>query len=413
MEENIQNQPEDITNDAPVQDDYVSPDEVDINLDEDYVMNWDNANENTEDNAVQIGETEEVSLGQRAEDSEEVDGGLRVESDQEGDANEGQSEEEGDVDDSIELGQVQQYEDEDEDPRYSSESENVDEYEEDYEDDEDYEEDEWDKMFDFMEEFPGSTPEDYVRMTSGSDEMSDEDILKIHLASEHGLDYSEDKEELDFLYEDKFGFDEELDSERDVKLKKLEAKKALRSAKESLSDMQLKYGADLKFGSESPELKELQAFQQEQVEAQQYAEELASGFQENTRNYFNQEFKGFEFNYGDGKSQRIKANPEKTADFQSDITNFISQYTNENGEIDNLAGYHKALWAAQNADALFSHAYEQGKADAVRSAARTAKNIDMDPRSDRSAESENPSSRFKLVDEGQHTENFNFKLKNY
>ena len=399
MEENIQNQPDDITNDT-----YVSPDDIDINLDEDYVMNWD---QNEEEDAVQEQETESISLGEQAGDSEEMDGGLRVESDQEEYADEGEGEEEGYVD-TVELGEVQEFEDEDEDPRYEQE----DEIEEDVEpESEGYEfDDEWQKMIDFMEEFPGATPADYVKMTSGGEGISDEDILKMHLASEHGLDVTEDSEELDFLYEDKFGYDEDLDSERDIKLKKLESKKTLRKAKENLSDLQLKYGADLKFGDASPEVQELKAFQQEQIEIQEEQENLANGFRESTANYFDKEFKGFEFNYGEGKTQRIKADPAKTAEFQSDISNFIGQFVNDSGEIDDLQGYHKALWAAQNADALFSHAYEQGKADAVRSAAKNAKNIDMDPRSDRSAESVTQQGKFRLVDEGSHTEDFKFNF---
>ena len=403
MEENIQNQQEDISND------YVSPDDIDLDLNQDYVINWDQP-QNTEEDAIQVGETEEVSLGERAGDSEEVDGSIRLESDQEEHANEGESEEEGYVD-TVELGQVQEYEDEDEDPRYEQEVEE-DDYEEDESEGGKYGE-EWDKLFEFLEEYPGSTINDYMEMTQGYEDLSDEEVLKIHLAAEHGLDASEDSEEIDFLYEDKFGFDEELDSDRDIKLKKLETKKTLREAKAKLEEVQEKYRANPTFGNESAEFKELKAFQNEQLELQQQSEELASGFQDATNNYFNNEFKGFEFNYGDGRSQRIKADPTKTANFQSDITNFIEQFVGDDGAISDMAGYHKALWAAQNADALFSHAYEQGKADAVRSAARTAKNIDMGPRSDRSAESEGGNSGFRLVDEGSHTENFGFNLKDY
>ena len=402
MEDNIQNQPEDIT-----QDTYVSPDEIDINLDEDYKIEW-GSSETEENDAIQEREATEVSLGERAEDSEEVDGSIRLDSSEGEDVDEGQSEEEGDL--GVELGQVQEYDDED--PREREESESDEEYYSDEEEDDnegyDLPED-WQKMIDFMEEYPGATPQDYVELTSGGEGLSDDQILKMHLASENGLDVKEDAEELDFLYEDKFGYDEELDSERDIKLKKIEAKKALRNAKENLTEVQQKYGADLKFGSDNPELKELQSFQAEQVELQKQQEELANGFRSNTEKYFDQEFKGFEFKYGEGKSQRIKADPKKTADFQADITNFISKYTGEDGSISDLGGYHKALWAANNADALFSHAYEQGKADAVRSAAKTAKNIDMDPRQSSSG-SEGTQSRFKLVDEGDNTENFKFNF---
>ena len=406
MEDNIQNQPEDISTD------YVSPDDIDIDLDEDYKLDW-NASQNEENDAIQERETEEVSLGERAGDSEEVDGSLRVDSDKGEDVDEGQSEEEGDLDyDGVELGQVQEYDDEEVSEEETSEEDDYEDgdYSEDVDDDDELPED-WQKLIDFMEEFPGATPADYVKMTSGGEGLSDEQILKMHLASENGLDVEEDAEELDFLYDDKFGFDEDLDSERDIKLKKIEAKKALRGAKENLSEVQLKYGADLKFGSENPELKDLQSFQAEQLELQKQSEELANGFQNATKDYFSKEFKGFEFNYGDGKSQRIKADPNKVANQQADITNFISKYTGEDGTISDLAGYHKALWAAQNADSLFSHAYEQGKADAVRSAARTAKNIDMDPRQGGSGDNQTQS-KFKLVDDSS-TDDFKINLNNY
>ena len=363
-----------------------------------------------EDNdAIQERETEEVSLGERTEDSEEVDGSIRLDSDQGEDVDEGQSEEERDL--GVELGQIEEYEDDSQEEGSESEEEySSDEEEDEIEDEDDYDlPEEWQKMIDFMEEYPGATPQDYVELTSGGEGLSDEQILKMHLAAENGLDVKEDAEELDFLYDDKFGYDEELDAERDVKLKKIEAKKALRNAKENLSEVQQKYGADLKFGSENPELKELKSFQAEQKELQQQQEELANGFRSNTKNYFDQEFKGFEFNYGDGKSQRIKADPTKTAESQADITNFINKYVGDDGQISDLGGYHKALWAANNADALFSHAYEQGRADAVRTAAKSAKNIDMDPRQS-SQSSEGAQSRFKLVDEGQNTEDFKFNF---
>ncbi len=47
--------------------------------------------------------------------------------------------------------------------------------------------------------------------------------------------------------------------------------------------------------------------------------------------------------------------------------------------------YHKALFAAQNADKIANHFYEQGRADAIKDSARKAKNINMDPRSDASS----------------------------
>ena len=396
QEGNMNDAPQDITN-IENNEDINLADE--INLDEDYVINWDN--QNTEDDAIQERETETVSLGERAEDSEEVDGSLRLDTGEEEYADEGEGEEEGDI--GVELGEIQH--DEADEPEYEDE----DEYEEDYED-EDGEPDEWDKLVDFLEEYPGATPADYVKMTEGWDNVDDDTALKMKIASDEGLDFEEDAEEIDFLFEDKYGYDEELDSERDIKLKRIASKKALREAKEHIAGLKEKYGADLRFENESPEFQEAVQFQQEQQEIQAQNEELATSFHNSTKDYFGDKFKGFEFNYGDGKSQTIRVgNNQKVAEEQSDISNFINKYVGEDGTIEDIGGYHKALWAAQNADALFSHAYEQGKADAVRSSAKNAKNIDMDPRSDQSAPV-TPQSRFKLEDEGSHTENFKFNF---
>ena len=44
------------------------------------------------------------------------------------------------------------------------------------------------------------------------------------------------------------------------------------------------------------------------------------------------------------------------------------------GNISDAKGYHKALYAAMNADKLASHFYEQGKADGVKSLVQQSKN---------------------------------------
>ena len=51
-----------------------------------------------------------------------------------------------------------------------------------------------------------------------------------------------------------------------------------------------------------------------------------------------------------------------------------------------VAGYHKAIYAAENADTIASHFYEQGKADAVRDMMAKSKNIDQEPRKTASGE---------------------------
>ena len=57
----------------------------------------------------------------------------------------------------------------------------------------------------------------------------------------------------------------------------------------------------------------------------------------------------------------------KSKDDLSDPTDeYRKEYLNKDGSVANPAGYHKALYAAMNADTIANHFYEQGKADAVK-----------------------------------------------
>ena len=43
-------------------------------------------------------------------------------------------------------------------------------------------------------------------------------------------------------------------------------------------------------------------------------------------------------------------------------------------------GYHKAIYAARNADTMATHFYEQGRADAIKDQIAKSKNITTEPR---------------------------------
>jgi len=53
---------------------------------------------------------------------------------------------------------------------------------------------------------------------------------------------------------------------------------------------------------------------------------------------------------------------------------------NEEGSMEDAAGYHKSLYTAMNPDSVAQHFYEQGKADALKESVKKAKNINMDAR---------------------------------
>jgi len=237
------------------------------------------------------------------------------------------------------------------------------------------------KLVEFMKETGGSI-QDYVNLNKDYDAMDDNDLLREH--------YRQTKphlseEEISFLMEDKFSYDEDVDEERDIKRKKLALKESIAEAKNSLTSLKGKYYDELKLSSklseEQAEAVEFYSrYKQEQESTQKLAQQQRSVFQERTNSLFNDEFKGFEYKVGNNKYRFKVKDVDSVKKSQSDINTLISKYTNKNNEIQDAAGYHKALFTAMNADAIANHFYEQGKADAIKDQMAKSKNVDMNPR---------------------------------
>ena len=122
------------------------------------------------------------------------------------------------------------------------------------------------------------------------------------------------------------------------------------------------------------------------TEEQKRNDAVREGFINTTKNYFSSDFKGFDFKLGDKKFRYGIKDPSTVADNQSDISNFIKTFLNDKGEIQDARGYHKALYAAQNADTIANHFYEQGKTDAIKETMAKSKNINLEPRKTASGE---------------------------
>jgi hypothetical protein len=234
------------------------------------------------------------------------------------------------------------------------------------------------KLVDFMRE-TGGTMQDYIRLNTDYSTV-DSDVLlkeyykqtKLHL----------DNEEIDFLLEDKFEFDEEIHEERDIRKKKLAKKEAVAEAKKFLEGLKDKYYSDLKL---RPALSEDQQkasdFFNRHSEDQKVAERQHTAFKESTKKMFTQDFKGFDFKLGEKTFRYGIQNAEKVADRQSNINNLIGKFLNDKGEVVDTKGYHKAIYAAENADTIAKHFYEQGKADAVKNVLASSKNVSTEARS--------------------------------
>ena len=237
------------------------------------------------------------------------------------------------------------------------------------------------KLVEFMKD-TGGTLEDYVNLNKNYDDMEDMSLLReYYRQSKPHL--SED--EISFLIEDSFSYDEEVEEERDIKRKQLALKESIAEAKSNLTSLKSKYYDDLKLSSKlTPEQREAVEFyntyKQEQSQSQQLAQQQRSIFQEKTNELFSENFKGFEYKVGDKKYRFNVKDVNNVKDSQADINSLVSRFVNENNEMSDAAGYHKALFTAMNADSIANHFYEQGKADAMRESMARTKNVDMAPR---------------------------------
>ena len=233
------------------------------------------------------------------------------------------------------------------------------------------------KLVSFMEE-TGGTVEDYVSLNKDYSKYDDKSLLsEYYKKTKPHLNY----DEVEFLMEDNFSYDEEVDEERTVKKRQLALKEEIANAKNFLERSKNKYYDEIKLrpGVTQEQQKAMDFFNRHNKE-QKIAEQRRKTFRDNTNKTLNDEFKGFEFNVGDKKFNYNVSNPSSVAENQSDLNTFVKKFLNNEGEVVDTVGYHKAIYAADNADTIASHFYEQGKADAVKDMMAKSKNINQDPR---------------------------------
>jgi len=237
------------------------------------------------------------------------------------------------------------------------------------------------KLVDFMNE-TGGTLEDYVRLSADYSNVDENALLKEYYKQTKS---HLDSEEINFLLEDQFAFDEDMDDERDVKRKKLAFKEEVRKAKDFLNTLKDKYYAEVKLGSRlAPEQQKaidfFNRYNNEQSQVQELQKKQAERFNEQTSKVFNEDFKGFDFSVGENKFRFKVKDVNQTKEVQSDIMKAFGSFLDENNMLKDGPGYHKALFAARNADTIAAHFYEQGRADAIKQLNAESKNINMDPR---------------------------------
>jgi len=270
------------------------------------------------------------------------------------------------------------------------------------------------KLVQFMNE-TGGTIEDYVKLNKDYSNFDDNNLLREY--------YQKTKphltlEEISFLMEDNFSFDEEIDEARDVKRKKLAYKEAVAEAKQHLEGLKGKYYEDLKLGSKLTKEQQkainfFNRYNKEQEQANELQQQAKTIFNKETDKVFNEDFKGFDFKVGDKKYRYNVKDVQGVKEDQSEFIKWLSPYINEEKNVlINASDYHKTLFAGKNADAIATHFYEQGKADAIKDMTSKAKNINMDARKTDSGVVDTGGIKVRAIS-GDDSSKLKFKLKNY
>ena len=227
------------------------------------------------------------------------------------------------------------------------------------------------KLVSFMEE-TGGTIEDYTRLNADYSSIDDKTLIKEYYKKNKPY---LDSEDLNLLLED-FDYDEDIDEERDVRKKKLAFKEEVAKAKNFLEETKSKYYDEIKLrpGVTQEQQKAMDFFNRYNKEQEQ-AEQQHQAFKNSTKQLFSNDFKGFDINVGEKRYKYNIQNKDKVAESQSNITNLVGKFLDESGNVKDVNGYHKAIYAAENVDKIAAHFYEQGKADAVKDVVNKSKNL--------------------------------------
>ena len=227
------------------------------------------------------------------------------------------------------------------------------------------------KLVSFMEE-TGGTIEDYTRLNADYSQVDDVTLLKEYYKKEKPYLEGED---IDMLLED-FIIDEDIDEDRDARKKRIAFKEEVAKAKSYLEETKSKYYDEIKLrpGVTQDQQKATDFFNRYNKQ-QETAEQQHAQFKESTKNHFGNNFEGFDIKVGEKNYKYNIQNRDKVAESQSNINNLVGKFLDADGNVSDTKGYHKAMYAAENVDKIAAHFYEQGKADAVKDVVNSSKNL--------------------------------------
>lgn len=222
---------------------------------------------------------------------------------------------------------------------------------------------------------------DFIKINKDYNDVDDDQLLR-----EYYLDQNKDLdlEDVQFEIEDRFHYDEDLDEEREVRLKKVAKKKELAKARDHFNQLKEQYKVPLESReglASDKDMEEFNAYKKQKEVATANDQELAKRaqyFSSKTGELFSENFEGFGFNVSEDKKLVYKPADSKTLlNEQSDLNNFVNKFTGDDGFIKDIEGFHRSIAVASNPEKFAKYFYEKGMADAVGDVAKESKNIDM------------------------------------
>lgn len=220
--------------------------------------------------------------------------------------------------------------------------------------------------------------QDYLELQKDLSTAPEEEIIKKKMKADNP-EFSDEEINDEFL--DTYGYDEDLDDEKDIKKKVRSYKKAYAEALEYQNKLKEQYTTKIEVQSnvQVPEdyqqLKQVAQVQQEQAKI---ASENLEYFNVKTNELFSNDFEGFKFKIGDNEIVHKPTSVQSVKETQSNVMNFLGKFLDESGKVKDAEAYHKALYVAMNYESILSNVYETARAKAIEDEIKSSKNINMD-----------------------------------
>jgi len=231
------------------------------------------------------------------------------------------------------------------------------------------------KFIEFTEKTGNSNYNDFLATQKDWGQVSEQE----RIIEKMKIDYPTfEEEDIQLMFEDKYGYDEDMDDERTIRLRKLAQKVDAQDALKTLESRKELYKVNR--GSEDliPEDYKTakQIVEQQQANAEVYRKQY-DDFVKATESVFTKDFEGFKVKV-DGQELVIKpSNVELTKKNQLDIINFQKKHFDDKNNLTDPKGYHLGLFAAMDPVKYAEHFYNLGKSSYAEQDDRESKNISM------------------------------------